>query len=259
MGESQSAFFLTTYVDAVQPVARVYDGFFVHSRGGSGASLDGTPVGGDVPAGLHIRSDTSVPVFVFETETDLGPMLDYVPARQPDTDDIRTWEVAGTAHGDSYVVGKFAALLGCDVAVNEGPQHFVAQAALVALNRWITDGTPPPTAPPLHLSSQVPPKIARDDHGNALGGVRTPLVDVPAAALSGEAAAGASRICSLFGSTVPFDPDTLVALYGDQRGYLAAYERSLDEAIGAGFLLASDRAELLAAAATRAVPLVTPR
>jgi len=253
MGESQSAFFLTTYVDAVQPVAGVYDGFFVHSRGGSGASLDGTPVGGDdVPTGLHIRSDTSVPVFVFETETDLGPMLDYVPARQPDTDKVRTWEVAGTAHGDAYVVGKFAALLGCDMAVNEGPQHFVAQAALVALNRWITAGTPPPTAPPLHLSSQAPPRIARDHHGNAMGGVRTPLVDVPAAALSGEAAPGASRICSLFGSTVPFEAETLVALYGDRGGYLVAYQRSLDEAIGAGFLLASDRDELLAGA--RRVP-----
>ena len=124
--------------------------------------------------------------------------------------------------------------------------------------RWwrSTGGSPTarplPRRPPLHLSSRVPPRIARDDHGNALGGVRTPLVDVPAAALSGEAPPGASRICSLFGSTVPFDADTLVVLYGDQGGYLAAYERSLDEAIGAGFLLASDRAELLAAA--RRVP-----
>ncbi len=158
MGESQSAFFLTTYVDAVQPWARAYDGFFVHSRGGSGASPTGVPIAGDdVPKGLVIRSDTSVPVFVFETETDLGPMLDYVPARQPDTDRIRTWEVAGTAHGDAYVVGRFASLLGCGVAVNEGPQHFVAQAALVALNRWITDGTPPPRAPHCSWRSPIPP------------------------------------------------------------------------------------------------------
>ncbi len=256
MGESQSAFFLTTYVDAVQPVAGAYDGFFVHSRGGSGASLTGTPVAGDdVPGGLQIRSDTSVPVLVFETETDLGPMLDYVPARQPDGDRIRTWEVAGTSHGDAYVVGRFAALLGCEVPVNEGPQHFVAQAALVALTRWITDGTPPPSAPPLHLSSPLPPKIARDHLGNALGGVRTPLVDVPVAALSGDAAPGASRICALFGSTVPFDDATLVGLYGDRSGYLAAFERSLDEAIGSGFLLGSDRGELLAQA--RGVPFPT--
>ena len=113
--------------------------------------------------------------------------------------------------------------------------------------RWITDGTPPPSAPPLHLSSPLPPKIA-DDLGNALGGVRTPLVYVPVAAVSGDAAPGASRICALFGSTVPFDDATLVGLYGDRSGYLAAFERSLDEAIGSGFLLGSDRGELLAQA-----------
>jgi hypothetical protein len=250
IGESQSAFFLTSYIDAVQPTAHVYDGFFVHSRGGSGASLTGTPIAAiDVPGALQVRSDSKVPVFIFETETDLGPLLDYGPARQPDSDRIRTWEVAGTAHADAYLVGRFVAALGCDFMINEGPQHFVAQAALVALNRWITDGTPPPAATPLHLSSTAPAQIARDSLGNAIGGVRTPAVDVPIAALSGEAPPGASRLCSLFGSTVPFDATTLVDLYRDHGGYLAAYERSLDEAIRGGFLLESDRAELLAQSA----------
>lgn len=249
VGESQSAFFMTTYVNAVQPTAQAYDGFFVHSRGSRGASLTGEPIGAEaVPAGLHIRSDSAVPVFIFITETDLGPMLDYVPARQPDDDHIRTWEVAGTAHGDAHVVGRFASLLGCDGTVNEGPQHFVAQAALVALNRWIAQGVAPPTAPPLQLARTSPPQIDRDPLGNALGGVRTPAVDVPIAALSGDARPGANRICALFGSTEYFDPTTLVDLYGDRNGYLAAYERSLDEAIAAGFLLESDRAELLARA-----------
>jgi len=105
--------------------------------------------------------------------------------------------------------------------------------------------------PPHLLSSwrgTSPPQIARDPLGNALGGVRTPAVDVPIAALSGDARPGANRICALFGSTEYFDPATLVDLYGDRNGYLAAYERSLDEAITAGFLLESDRAELLAGA-----------
>ena len=62
-------------------------------------------------------------------------------------------------------------------------------------------------------------------------------------------------MCSLFGTTVRFDPDTLVARYGDQQGYLAAYEHSLDEAIAGGFLLENDRAELLEQA--RAVPFAS--
>ena len=41
VGESQSAFFLTTYVNAVDPLDRVYDGFLVHSRFGPAAPLDG--------------------------------------------------------------------------------------------------------------------------------------------------------------------------------------------------------------------------
>jgi hypothetical protein len=255
IGESQSAFFLTTYINAVQPTARVYDGFFVHSRGGSGAALTGTPLGSeDVPRGLLIRTDTDVPVMIFETETDLGPLLDFGPARQPDTDWIRTWEVAGTAHADAYVVGGFASALGCDFIVNEGPQHFVAQAALVALHRWLTDGVPAPVAPPLELLNTDPAQLARDELGNALGGVRTPSVDVPVSTLSGDAPPGVSRLCALFGSTVPFDASTLVALYGDKAGYLAAHGRSLEKAIAAGFLLESDRAELLSQAEAVAFP-----
>ncbi len=188
VGESQSAFFLTTYINAVHPLAGVYDGYLVHSRGEGGASLGGIPMASpDVPTGVQIRSDVDVPVFVFETETDVGPRLNFGPARQADSDRIRTWEVAGTAHGDAYVVGGFTSFLGCDFRVNEGPQHFVAQAALVALDQWVRNGVAPPTAPPLLLSKTDPAEIARDPLGNAIGGVRTPAVDVPVSALSGEA------------------------------------------------------------------------
>jgi hypothetical protein len=88
-----------------------------------------------------------------------------------------------------------------------------------------------------------------------LGGVRTPAVDVPIAALSGEAPPGVSVLCSLFGSTVHFDDATLVELYGDKQRYVAAYTRSLDETIDRGFLRASDRAELLALAEGVQFPL----
>ena len=241
VGESQSAFFLTTYIDAVHHGAEVYDGFLVHSRGGGAASLTGSPMGEDAVApGLRIRDDVSVPVLVLQTETDLGPLLDFGPARQPDSNRVRTWEVAGTAHADAYLLGPFASHLGCGHAVNDGPHHFVAQAALRALERWI-GGAAPPRATPLVLSSTAPPVLARDDDGNALGGVRTPDVDIPVAALSGDAPEGSNVLCALFGTTTPFDGATLRARYGDEEHYLAAYGRSLDEAIAAGFLLAEDR------------------
>jgi hypothetical protein len=244
VGESQSAFFLTTYICAVHRTAGAFDGFFVHSRARGAAPLDGGPV--DPTGGtLRIRDDLDTPVFVLQTETDLGPMLDYSPARQRDSQWFRQWEVAGTAHGDSFLVGAVARALGCDWTINEGPAHYVVKAALHALNMWVTEGVPPATAEPLLLASSTPPRLARDAHGNALGGVRTPAVDVPVAALSGDAPPGASRMCSLFGITTPFDEATLTALYHDKAGYLAEYERSLDDAIRHGFLLTDDRAALL--------------
>ena len=255
VGESQSAFFLTTYLNAVHHDAEVYDGFLVHSRGGDAASLAGVPKGDpSLSTAVRIRTDVRIPVLTLETETDLGPRLDFGRARQPDTERIRTWEVAGTAHADAYLVGSFVDLLGCGVAINDGPHHVVSHAALRALEHWVVEGTPPATAPPLRLSSLTPPVIARDRLGNALGGVRTPAVDVPVAALSGDAPEGANDLCSLFGSTITFDAATLKSLYGDKHSYRSAYEAALDKAISAGFLLDDDRESLRARARGVAVP-----
>ena len=41
IGESQSAMFLTTYINAVDHHAKIFDGFLVHSRFGGAAPLDG--------------------------------------------------------------------------------------------------------------------------------------------------------------------------------------------------------------------------
>lgn len=247
VGESQSAYYLTTYINAFHPAARQYDAFFVHSRGGTAAPVGPGPVidNPDIVLGARIRTDVDVPVFIFEAETDLEDRLDYSPARQEDTDRIRCWEVAGTAHADAYLVGPFADALGCVGRVNEGPQHVVVKAAFHALNRWMVDGSPPPSAPPLQLEPDRPPRVVRDIHGNALGGVRTPSVDVPVAALSGSPAPDSSILCSLFGSTTPFDQPTLDTLYPTRAAYETAFESSLDRAITAGFVLAADRATYL--------------
>ena len=69
-----------------------------------------------------------------------------------------------------------------------------------------------------------------------------------------DAPTGASAICSLFGSTTPFSPQMLVALYQTKSNYIAAYTASLDKAIKGGFILQADRAGLLAQAQQVAFP-----
>jgi hypothetical protein len=246
-GESQSAFYLTTFADALQPVTHAFDGIFIHSRGGSGAPLSGTSSTAGISGDLRIRTDLHVPVFMFETQTDLIA-LGYAPAQQPNTSRIRTWEVAGTSHADAFELGPAAGVLGCTTPVNDGPQHTVVQAAFTAFDKWVDRGTPPPSPPPFRLASTDPAKLALDDHGNVIGGVRTPAVDVPVSTLSGAAPPGSSEICGLFGSSMSFSPATLASLYHTKSNYLSLYKASLDKAIAGGYILSADRAGLLAQA-----------
>lgn len=238
IGESQSAGFLTAYVNAVHPLVGVFDGYLVHSRGFGAAGLDGT---GSREASFpaRFRTDLDTPVLVFETETDVGPVFAYAWARQADTDAIRVWEVAGTAHADAHLVGPDFAL--CGHAINSGPQHYVLNAALEALVRWVRDGVAPPHGERIETISEYDTTIVRDGDGNARGGIRTPPLDVPVATLSGEPPEGSDRLCSLFGVTVPFDASALAARYRGREAYLTAFDAALDDAVAAGFVRAADR------------------
>ena len=246
VGSSQSASFLTSYLNAVQPITGVYDGFFVHSRGGGAATLDGSPNLRVSDVGYQIRDDLDARVLVLETETDVGPMLRFAAARQPDTSTFGVWEVAGTAHADTFLVGREFAL--CPGGINDGPHHWVAKAAFDALVRWVTDGTEPPRGPRLRTGGRDGTAIERDAMGLALGGVRTPSVDVPLSILSGDPSPGCDLVCALFGSSTPIDPTVLTSLYPTTDAYLERFDAALGDAVTAGFVRSADRAAYAAEA-----------
>ena len=258
IGESQSATFLATYFNAVHPLAQVFDGFLLHSRVGSSPSVGGEPLALDGPP-VTLRTDLEVPVLQFVTETDLT-VLRFEGARQPDHDLLRTWEVAGTAHADKYLICQMmggldfepADFLGSPLPVNDGPHHETFKAALHHLVDWVVIGTPPPGGPRIE---SLPPSeiggaatIARDELGIALGGIRTPPVDVPVVALSGDPAPGASLLSALFGTTRRFDAATLARLYPTNEAYLEAYSRAMVATVKAGFILPIEADEMLALA-----------
>jgi hypothetical protein len=253
-GESQSAFMLTTYVDGVQPLTRAFDGFLIHSRGGAAAPLGEPGVGIDLAGTIAnpattIRTDVDVPVIVVETETDVLGVLNYFPARQPDGDNIRLWEVAGTAHGDAFQVGDNEQRLGCAEPINGGQQVFVVRAALRHLDAWARGGDAPPEADRLEVDETGPaPAFVLDDSGNVRGGIRSPAVDAPVDRLSGMPVDGASVLCLLMGSTTPLGAPRLAELYPSADDYVTGYEAATDAMIDAGFALADDRDALLAAA-----------
>jgi hypothetical protein len=261
-GESQSAMRMVSYVNGVHPLARVYDGFFIHSRGAGGVPFDdagGLSLGGFGGGGATvIRDDIDEKVFQFQTETDVTGMLAFLPARQPDTEKIRTWEVAGTSHADQYLV-DFNASMVTEGAVqcsgaNNGPQYRVIRAALHSLHLWMRDGTPPAKGEVLKTDANG--KTLKDEHGNALGGVRSPDVDVPIRTLSGDPAASNSGSfwCFLFGSTTPFTPDELMTLYPTHDEYVEKVKEAASEVRAGGFLLEPEEKSFVAEAEKAAVP-----
>lgn len=263
-GNSQSAFYLTTYVNAIHPLYNPFDGYLIHSRASYASPLAQDPQTAiSVPSEVFIRTDLNVPVLVFQSETDvLRSSLNSVVVRQEDSDILRYWEVAGTAHTDRYSssvgfsdagddpsvgavleVDNIQGFIQCDSAINSGPMHYVFNAALDALNTWIVDGEVPPLAEPLVVTDDLK-ELVLDDLGLATGGIRTPYVDVPVAVLSGYGQSEQS-FCGLFGTTILFSADQLASLYGDQAAYVAAVTASAGEAVSAGFILPPDAQQMI--------------
>jgi hypothetical protein len=237
---------------------------------GAGESQSALPLV-TTPSPSLIRDDLDEPVIVVQAEDDV--IRSGLATRQPDTPTFRLWEMAGTAHADQYMVGvgftdvgdgagavRMLELLldpgapagGCAKPSNAGPTHWILQAAFHHLDRWVRDGTPPPSADRLEVASSPPVVLARDADGNALGGVRSPHVEVPIATVDG--LNSGTGFCGLFGSTTPFTPERLAELYPTNQDFVDAWGAAIVALVGDGFLLPADGWELYLAALTLPVP-----
>jgi hypothetical protein len=244
IGESQSANRLSTYINSIHPLARVFDGFLLLS------SLN-----------QKIRTDTPVPVWKISAEYDVES--GEAAVRQPDTNLFRSWEIAGTAHVDQHLrsnreplelrdIGtssEAAMSPGCGVPSvgTRTPMHYVIGSALDLMVRWLEKKTPPPSAPPLTATSVVRPiSLSRDPHGLALGGIRLSDVAVPIGVNRGTNTGPGA--CARWGYYQPFDIDKLNKLYPNHQAYVSAVERVTNENLKAGYILKADAESTIRAA-----------
>jgi Alpha/beta hydrolase domain len=276
-GESQSSSRLTTYINAVHPTVGVYNGFLIISRRATPAPLGdeqvdvNAPSVGDpsIPEGTRIRDDVDVPVFIFETEYDVD-VLNFADARQADSRNIRTWELAGGSHIDAYTGGGYTltdlgdgaaeaalldpaqasnGLLGCAAPINAANQYAPLQAVLSHLETWVRNGTAPPKFPRIKTIGRGDGiEIVRDQLGIAKGGLRTPIVRVPLAVNIGDDT-NTPDFCRVFGHTHPLDAATLAKLYPNgSADYVKAFDKAVDQAVKAGVWLKPEAENFRAAA-----------
>jgi hypothetical protein len=251
-GTSMSAGTLINYLPAhmvfrTPEMQRIFDGFLPTSVGATIREID-------VPL---IEMPT-----MHEVETN-------VPRRQ-DSDEpgkqFRLYEVAGIGHVDSRD----------NVRLLPNPctkplSTFLTQAyfavGLAHLFRWVDEGVAPPRAARILLDrdeSNDGSTMALDEHGNPMGGIRNPYVDVPTAKyapvntavdpviqnasayVQANGLQGAQIMCRLSAYQEPFSAAKLRELYGSKREYLRKFEARLAELEREGWSLPVYRDAILA-------------
>jgi hypothetical protein len=263
MGESQSALMLHDYIDSgAHGAAGAADGFLLDA-GGATAFPRHEP---DVPV-LHFLSEESTTVLP-STVTRARPTDGRSSSPM-----YRSWWVAGAGHMDAWVLeyvlarwsayltddhaarwepsehGSYGELGGpgapvCVVFNNSYPRRHAIQAALHGLERWTRTGEAPANSPGFVLDSSG--QLARDRFGNALGGLRNPVVDVPIAQYEGTQ-------CAAAGYTVPFTDAEVTALYPRHDDYVNSFRVAADAAVARGFLLPRGHDDLVGRACAAAV------
>src|SRR5690606_24149912 len=152
------------------------------------------------------------------------------------------------------------------------PMWALAGQALLNLRRWVVDGTPPPRGDRLvhrddpdagpHGERADAVALQRDEHGNAVGGVRTPYVDVPIAGYYphsslvgtgqrvGPGGGAGIDMGDLLGCMRRFTGEQLRALYGTPAEYRRRFAASMATTVSGGWIGDEDAEWLTREAAT---------
>ncbi len=265
-GLSGTGYFLRNYLIRGENARDEIDGFFVHAAGSKCLELiDDTA---DCPEGsmcvgsprfFHWFTCPGPPptngakVLAVDAQSDLEFNAGAL-AREGAVDDpdyVR-WEVAGAPH-----VPVFAMDLTRLGAPHQNQMDWspIWRSAFHYLDRWVKNGTAPPTAPPIEGQMLATEdgnvwKPALDADGNALGGIRLPPIEAPMGVYTGfdfswldPAVSKGHRFAIVFaygGRFERFSDETLAERYPTEADYKKAFEAAARRAFDAGYILEED-------------------
>jgi hypothetical protein len=238
-GGSQSASRLATVHNALHP-AGLIDAYHLFVFFGNGTVVDST--GGEaavpggstnwpmrmLPFGKHIlRDDLGVPVFVLNSESEAQVFA------QPNSDRLAMWENAGASHIGSTAGDNRFGLPETRCRSSFAPAQ---RAVWHHLLGWVQEDLAPPIQPRIERASDG--WLARDKHGNALGGIRWPQVAVPLG--THRANPPSEGIPDLMGSTTAFLPEQVQQLYGTLEQYRQRFAEAVNLLVCTGVVLPED-------------------
>jgi len=266
-GWSQTGGYAYRYLSTFGPSAtlangsRVYDGWLVGGPTGPTAINQCFPT----PAGdprQQIRPN-GVPVISFRTESDSFSFLYRRADGDDPNDQFRLYEIAGISHDSATIYENFpteadAAKAGVTIpstapcginppsVVIDFPYEYFFNAGAINLKLWSAGITPPYAERYVYNGTS----IVRDTFGNAMGGLRSPYVDVPISTYK----MPTGGVCPFIGSRIPFSPELLAELYKNHGIYVSQVSEGAQNLLKEGFLLPMDASKIKVEAARAVVP-----
>ncbi len=230
-GTSASSFVLTQYLPAhmvyrTPDMKNIYDGFLPTSNGSDIMTVD-------------------VPMIQVPT------MHEYrnVATTHQDSDEagqqFRSYEFAGMSHLDARHNAKRLPQSACVNQISHFPMEAYMAVALDHLFQWVDKGVKPQHATRVLIDRDETNDgslMVLDEHGNPVGGIRSPYVDVPTVKyVAGNPPTPGDTehalLCGLSAYEVPFSKEELRAMYGSPANYVARVEARLNELEAAGWSL----------------------
>jgi len=179
--------------------------------------------------------------------------------RREDSDDMnsryRLYELAGSPHTTTWLRRKGRAkfpktLILTERGANRPPQEMPAfeegekpndfpngiffAGAFKNLYDWVRNGTAPPAGD--RIATNADGSWVLDEHGNVVGGIRSPYVDVPIAKYGSK---------GLMGFKIPFDGQKKKSLYDSHGTYVEMIIRETDKLVKNRWIQKSEAPEII--------------
>ena len=251
-GWSQTGGFALRYFSTFGPLAKlsdgshVYDGWLTGGATGPTAINQCSSVSSSTDPRNQIRPN-GVPVISIRTQGDFFSFAYRRADGDTPDDQYRLYELAGPSHDTTTIFENFAPdadIIKAGVTppdptvcgyqyITDFPYEYYFNAAASNLKGWATDGIAPPHAERFQYDANN--QLVLDQYGNAVGGLRSPYLDVPIATYHTGISNGIFT-CIVLGDKVPFSEQLLQQLYRNHGQYVSQVVQSTNALVAQGFL-----------------------
>jgi hypothetical protein len=292
-GYSQTGGYVVTYVNFIRPLPDalgpngrpVYDGYLIGDGDGLLIPLNqcSAPImPGDPRFIIKPRPEPVISVVSQVLWTGMG--ADRADSNSP-KDRYRRYEIAGASHinmravslwpkpEDMIKAGITAPPPNCTQFATYGmtdfPSEYFMRGTFANLDTWARSNIAPPKVRRIKVEPvpegskptwppSVPVKL--DKYGNAVGGIRSPYLDVPTGTYYAHSTPAnpddpaSGLFCSLVGYKVPFTKDLLMKLYPTHDRYVKKVNAQVDKLVRARLITPSDGQRIKNEAAQTTIP-----